>query len=476
MSAAKLVSLPIVVCALMCLSARAAEPDDSVEQPAKISYYRQIRPILQEHCHGCHQPAKAMGSLVLTSLDGMHKGGESEEPAVTAGNLEESLLVWQITPQDGDPPAMPKDAQPLSDASVALIKQWISEGAGDDTPQSAQRAYDREHPPTYTQLPVLSAVDYSPDGSLLAVSGYHEVLLHSSDGSKLVGRLVGLSERIESIAFSPDGSLLAATGGSPGQFGEVQIWNVAEQQLAGSLPVTYDSIYGVSWSGDSKRIAFGCTDNTLRAIEVESSKQVLYQGAHSDWVLDTVWSADSSHLVSVSRDRSMKLTEVATERFVDNITSITPGALKGGLMVVDRHPKQDHLLVGGADGVPRLYQMHRTKARKIGDDFNRLRTYEAMPGRIFAVDFNADGSRFVAGSSYNGDGEVRVYQTDDAKIVSKFEGQGGAVYDVAFQPDGKQVASVGFDGMIRLNDVETGKLVKELFAVPLASGEVAAGE
>ena len=28
----------------------------------------------------------------------------------------------------------------------------------------------------------------------------------------------------------------------------------------------------------------------------------------------------------------MKLTEVATQRFIDNITSITPGALKGGLL------------------------------------------------------------------------------------------------------------------------------------------------
>ena len=55
---------------------------------------------------------------------------------------------------------------------------------------------------------------------------------------------------------------------------------------------------------------------------------MLFQGAHSDWVLDTVFSSDGSHLISVGRDMAAKLTEVATERFVDNITSITPGALK----------------------------------------------------------------------------------------------------------------------------------------------------
>src|SRR5262249_50025683 len=163
-------------------------------------------------------------------------------------------------------------------------------------------------------------------------------LLRTRDGASLVARLVGLSERIESVAFSPDGKFLAVTGGDPGRFGEVQIWAVAGRKLKLSVPVTFDTVYGGSWSPDGTRVAFGCTDNTLRAIDAKSGKQVLFQGAHSDWVLNTVFSADSSHLVSVSRDRSMKLTEVATQRFVDNITSITPGALKGGLMTVARHP------------------------------------------------------------------------------------------------------------------------------------------
>ena len=57
-------------------------------------------------------------------------------------------------------------------------------------------------------------------------------------------------------------------------------------------------------------------------------------GSHNDWVLDTVFSADGSHLISVGRDMAAKLIEVSTQRFIDNITSITPGALKGGLSTV----------------------------------------------------------------------------------------------------------------------------------------------
>ena len=108
-------------------------------------------------------------------------------------------------------------------------------------------------------------------------------------------------------------------------------------KLTLSVPVTFDTVYGVSWSPDGKLVAFGCADNTVRAIEAASGKQVLYQGAHSDWVLDTAFSVDNSHLVSVSRDRSLKLVEVKTERFVDNITSITPGALLGGLIAHHQH-------------------------------------------------------------------------------------------------------------------------------------------
>ncbi len=91
---------------------------------------------------------------------------------------------------------------------------------------------DAKHPPVYALPPVITALDYSPDSQLLAVSGYHEVLLHKADGTGLVGRLVGLSERINAIAFSPDGKQLAVAGGSPGRFGEVQVWDVGEEDSA----------------------------------------------------------------------------------------------------------------------------------------------------------------------------------------------------------------------------------------------------
>ena len=80
--------------------------------------------------------------------------------------------------------------------------------------------------------------------------------------------------------------------------------------------------------------------------------------------------------------------------------------------------------------------MHRTTKRVIGDDFNKIREYETMPGRIYALAFSADGSLFAAGSSLDGKGEVRVYQTADGKVVSKLTGI-GPIYAVSFRPDGQ---------------------------------------
>ena len=104
-----------------------------------------------------------------------------------------------------------------------------------------------------------------------------------------------------------------------------------------------------------------------------------------------------------------KLTEVATQRFIDNITSITPGALKGGLGTVARHPKRDEIVVGGSDGEPKVYRVFRQTVRVIGDDSNLIREFPPLPGRVTSVAVSADGKRIAAASSLDGAGEVAVY-------------------------------------------------------------------
>ena len=390
------------------IQAAPATDKSGAEATNSVSFYRQIRPILQANCQGCHQPAKAKGGYVMTEFERMLAPGDSGEKPVVVSKPEASFLVKQITPVKGEA-EMPKGKPPLADHEIDLVRRWVAEGASDDTPPSARQRYDAEHPPVYTRPPVITSLDYSPDGSLIAVAGFHEVLLHKADGSGLAGRLIGLSERLQTVRFSPDGKLLAVAGGRPARMGEVQIWDVEKRKLVVSVPIGYDTVYGANWSPDGTLVSFGCPDNTVRAVEAATGKQILQQGSHNDWVLDTVFSTNGSHIVSVGRDMSAKLTETATQRFVDNITSITPGALRGGIQSIARHPAKDEILLGGSDGIPQIYRVFRQTARKIGDNATLVRRFPPMDGRLFSVDYSADGKRIAAGASLDAHGAVESW-------------------------------------------------------------------
>ena len=463
----------------------AEAPGENEPLPEVISYHQHVRPILQAKCQGCHQPAKDKADYVLTDVSRLIAGGETGA-AVAPGKPQESLLMDLVTTQDGDQrPEMPPKEEPLTNYERSIVNKWIAQGAKDDTPENVKQRYSSENLPKYAVAPVSTSMDFSPDGSLIASSGFHEVLLLRAADGEPAGRLVGLSERIESVQFSPDGKLLAVAGGLPGRMGEIQVWDVAKKELKLSKPVGHDTAYGASWSPDGKLIAYGLPDNTVRAIKASNGEQVLFMGSHNDWVLDTDWGIKGEFLVSVGRDMTTKLTEVKTERFVDNLTSITPGALKGGVNAVDRHPKENHVLVGGSDGVPQIYRMKRETARKIGDNANLIRKYPAMKGRIWDAAFRPDGKQFAAVSSLNGKGQVNIYQSEyDATItpelkklfetvrrspnaadnkndkIEEFHTRGAkliksldldaAAFSVAYSPDGKTIAVGGEDGQIRL--------------------------
>ena len=342
-----------------------------------ISYDRDVLPIFRRSCFGCHQNGKRQGDYRMTEFAALLAGGESEQPAIVPGDPEASYLIEQITPQDGHA-AMPQPpAAPLSAAEIATIRDWIAEGAVDDSPQDAAPSYSAEHPPVYQHAPVITSIDVSHDGRMIAAAAYHEVILSDAQTGQLLARLVGLSPRINSVRFSPDSTRLAVAAGTPAEAGELQVWDVATRQLQLSVPLGSDTLSGVCWSPDGSQIALGSA-NIVRALDANSGQQVLFQGAHEDWVLDTAFTADGSHLVSVARDMTCKLTEVATQRFIDNVTSITPGALAGGLNAIVRHPSRNEIFVGGADGVAKVYQVFRTTARKIGDDDNLIRALPAM--------------------------------------------------------------------------------------------------
>src|ERR1700682_5146489 len=74
----------------------------------KVSYYKDVRPIFQQHCQGCHQPAKAQGGFVMTGFAELFQKTEHDNPGIVPSQPDLSAVYKQITPRDGNPPEMPR--------------------------------------------------------------------------------------------------------------------------------------------------------------------------------------------------------------------------------------------------------------------------------------------------------------------------------------------------------------------------------
>src|SRR5262245_32055149 len=101
------------------------------EAKTPVSYYHEVRPILQANCQGCHQPAKHKGGYVMTDFKRLLEGGDTEGVAIVPGKPAESVLVKMVQPHEGEV-RMPKGKAPLSPSDVSLLTTWIEQGAQDD--------------------------------------------------------------------------------------------------------------------------------------------------------------------------------------------------------------------------------------------------------------------------------------------------------------------------------------------------------
>jgi hypothetical protein len=93
-----------------------------------VEFYAQIQPILEASCLECHQGGKPKGGLHLDTLAGALKGGKSDGAAIVPGDPAKSSLLMRIRSEDPDE-MMPPKGHRLAAADVALIEQWIKEGA-----------------------------------------------------------------------------------------------------------------------------------------------------------------------------------------------------------------------------------------------------------------------------------------------------------------------------------------------------------
>ena len=94
---------------------------------SQVDYESQIQPIFNNNCLFCHQNGGS-ATLNLATYSGVMSGGWSG-PAIIAGDYQNSLLYQRIIQPTGTDGSMPPN-DPLSQAQIDLIAQWIEEGAG----------------------------------------------------------------------------------------------------------------------------------------------------------------------------------------------------------------------------------------------------------------------------------------------------------------------------------------------------------
>ena len=130
----RFVRVILVGIVLHCPAQVSAESDDDF-------FESKIRPILTERCLRCHsaEKGKTQGGLALDTKHGWEKGGESG-PTISPGNVDSSLLIRAVL-YSGDGPHMPPEdaGGKLPDAEIALLKQWIQQGAHDPRTGGAKR-------------------------------------------------------------------------------------------------------------------------------------------------------------------------------------------------------------------------------------------------------------------------------------------------------------------------------------------------
>ncbi len=418
-----------------------------------VSYQKEIEPVLKKQCLGCHMAQNKQGGLLLSSYSDFQKGG-AKGPGFTT-------VVGYISGERQ--PRMPFGGKQLPDETIATFRRWVAEGSKDDSATGAAEVSKSHQPALYTAPPLVMAIAFSPDGKLLAVAGYREILLHEY-GGKLLARLPGIAMRIHSLAFSPDGKRLAAVGGDPAERGEMQIWDVASRKQTASIVTSNDTFFGVSFSPDGTKIAFAGADKSVRLYDADTGKEIRKMDHHEEWVFGTVFGIDGKRLVSVSRDRAAKLTEVDTGRFIENVN-----LLREPLTAVTRHPKKDWIAVGGAERIPYLYKLDRPRAMRIADDSTLIRKFDKQDGPILALAISPDGQLLAVGSEV---GDVRIYNLETGELKGKCTGHVGGIYTLVFHPSSKELLTAGFDGMVRSYDV-SGNLLKAFAPVPLEKTVVA---
>lgn len=447
----------------------------------KVSFIKDVAPILKENCFACHDAKTKKGKLDMSSFENLRKGGSKDDP-IENGKSKESLLIEVMT-ATGPGRMPPKEAgKPLPADKVAIIAKWIDEGAnldkGIDTKASLVRELrTRWTPPTppaaYKYPIMINSLVFAPDNKKLIVGGYHELTVWDVESGKLEKRIATRAERTYGMVFLPDGKL-AVAGGRPGQEGDVRIYDLKggkgkdlggvafvdgvndKTVLVKAMLEADDSILALALSPDGKKLAAGGCDRIIRVWDLPSGKLEHGIENHADWIFSISFSPDGKNLITGSRDKTAKVWDLAAKEslatFPDHQNPVYAVAITGdGLTGIS----------AGEDNSIRQWQA-TDKGKAIGKQVKAIGNHAKA---VFRIDIlNNDKAPLLA--SCSADGTIKLWNPVAGSALKTCGGFTDWVYAVALSPNGELVAGGSWNGEVRIFKTSDGSLVKNFNASP----------